>query len=1007
MVTTAHEADVSSASPSAPSLYLQEWKSFLTGYASGDWNPESTPVMPNAGMEEHDNGYENCPESIDEQESETDCNEADDDPKNIYSSHIIDEKIARKIRQFKTDKDYLPPPRSPHELLREKIILEYDILGPIQAGNIQSAVDVISAFFPGTVVTFTLFNNAIQTFVAISGPEEILEEFDLKNGMWVDPRTSLCGHSILLDGQILFVPSLEDDWRFRSNPYVKAGMRSYIGAAVSLELDPSNTSPQRTSKDDFEGEDKGSTDSKRKRVGIGSLNVLYMNKYLKEMTAQQEMVVRNITKMLETQLRATWEGHIRTREAKVRRAITDLIEEGFVGDQSENLQPYTEDIDGGKSGVISGGGSLTMFEDLANSAMDKLIALTSELDAICMVDIRSLRIQTSPNSKTQPRYEIDPSSTHPISIIAFAPRDEMTWPTPPKTSALISYLDQAHSVFTFSEASTLSGLEMELPINTKSHIVMPFFTLNQPAFAIIGVSKSSDMVESSTVTIARSIGSILLAKAVQSRVMEADAAKTAFLSSISHELRTPMHSILSGLSLAHASSESQDWNSTKSLLDIVETSGNTLYRILDDVLDFDPVYNRKSKITRKVTVDLLKSAQDTIQMCLTRSEDLETGSSINVEYEERDWTVSLDEARYHRILINGITNAMKFCKNGLITVSLSTAENSTKLVTRITDNGIGIDDKVLPRLLEPFTKQDVNTPGTGLGLFITKNLVNSMGGIFAIKSALGQGTVFEAILPITFDKPISSDQVFPMKSIMQHTGPLAASLRTKTPSPPISPPVIVEVNDPVQDINNSLKTNSNHVDDHYKNKTGTNSENRKPEQALKVMVVDDNRICRLLLLKSIQKGITPVECSQAADGEKAVKLFQNFKPDLVITDVSMPIMDGITAAQKMREISEDLNLPQCKIYALTGLGSSDPRLKNIGMEGSAALDGWLVKGQDDLKAIQQIISDTYQNLKNFKNTDIRIGTDTDTDSNIDTDTDIHLMKNMSERLKIVENGLTP
>ncbi|WWD10531.1 hypothetical protein V865_008667 [Kwoniella europaea PYCC6329] len=900
------DSQAAESEQSEPSIRVQEWTSFLTSYAQGDWSPDRVPPKPTPAQDLDIVGLDKSP-SVDSLK--------DDSLANVYSSPIISRKIARRVRQYCWENDYLPPPRSPHEEHREKIILEYDLLGAVQAGNIQSAVDLIAAFFPGTVVTFTLFNNAIQNFVSIAGPENLLDTFQLKNGMWVAPETSLCGHSILLDEEIMFVPSLSDDWRFRSNPYAVAGLKSYIGSAVSLEMDPLIPISHR--------------DGQRDRVGIGVLNILFMYDPLYNMTTQQEMVVRNISKMLETQLRATWQGHITTKEAKVRRAITDIIEEGFVGNQSASLQSV-KDVVGPQSGVISGGGSLTMFEDLVDSALNRLLGLMSEVDALCMIDIRSIRIQSQPNSK--PEYHIDPSSPHPVSTIALAPRHGFKWPLLPSTSALLSYLNRSHSLFTFTQSS-LSGLESELPPSTKSHLVMPFFTLDQPSFIIMAISKHN-IIHSDSVNITRSVGSVLLAKAIQSRVMEADAAKTAFLSSISHELRTPMHSVMSGLQLVQSSVDAKEWDNTRPLLDVVQTSGHTLQRILDDVIDFDPAYNSKNKVSRGVTVDLLKLAKDAVRICLARSDDMELGSTVHIEHQERDWVATIDEARYNRIIFNGLTNAMKFCKNGSISVSLSTSEDSTKLVTRITDNGIGIDDKVLPRLLEPFTKQDLHSPGAGLGLYITKNLVNSMGGTFAIQSTLGQGTTFEVILPIYFDKSLSSSNPPSVKRILQYTGMDSKGEGTIS-SPSSAAP------------SKSKKTT-------MEQKSGTN--------ALRVMVVDDNRICRLLLLKSIQKGSTPVQTAQAADGQQAVEMFRTFQPDLVITDVSMPVMGGITAAQEMRRVSQEMNFPPCKIYALTGLGSSDPRLKSIGMEGTAALDGWLVKGQDDLKVIQGIVANVHEDV---------------------------------------------
>ncbi|WRT66810.1 uncharacterized protein IL334_003773 [Kwoniella shivajii] len=917
---------------SEPSIHLQEWRNFLISYAQGDWSPDNTPTKPSEPESPSKSEHYRRP-SQDHYSSSAEVV----DPFNIYSSPIIDKLIAKNVRQYCSKNDYLPPPRSPQEALREKIVTEYDLLGPIQTGNIQSAVDLLSAFFPGCVITFTLFNNHVQTFAAVAGPKKLLEEFQLVGGMWVAPETSLCGHSVLQEEQILFVSDLAEDWRFRSNPYTLAGLKSYIGSAVSLLLDPLNTTPNMNGRPE--------------RVGIGSLNILFMSTILQTMSPEQVMVVKNITKILETQIRATWEGHIRTREARVRHAMTDLIEEGFVGVQASMEQHEMSD------GVpaIARGTSMSSTSELAQSGLDKTMALSPELDIMCLVDTRSFRVKSKQGLQLE--YEHDTSSIYPLSTIAVSPLSEARWKFVEEPSRLLSFLNEKPFSYSFSPSSTLSGIESKLPVDVRSHVIMPFFTLDQPIFVAIALSKSPQISAFCT-NIIRSVGSVILAKAIQSRVMEADAAKATFLSSISHELRTPMHSIMSGLSLINSAVQSQDYDSLKSLLDVVDTSGHTLQRILDDVLDFDPVYSSNNKTNRLVTVDLLQLVQNSVQMCLTKSEDLDVTSSIEMNYEQRDWTVYIDDARYHRIFINGLSNALKFCKNGSITISILTSPDSSQLITRIADTGVGIDPKFLPRLLEPFTKQDPHSPGAGLGLSITKNLVNSIGGNFTIQSKPGEGTVFEVILPIRFDGDRSPvNRSAPLVNRQLHEKRL--TLQSQSLGLSVNPPAEKSTT-PVPRPTPSRRATADPPAARPKH---LKQDSLPDEHALRVMVIDDNRICRLLLTRALRKSPVPVKCTEAADGQQAVDAFRKFKPDLVVTDISMPVMDGVTAAQHMRSISEELRLPPCKIYALTGLGSSDPKLKSVGLAGNAALDGWLVKGQDDLKVIQNIVTKLSEDLQ--------------------------------------------
>lgn len=279
-----------------------------------------------------------------------------------------------------------------------------------------------------------------------------------------------------------------------------------------------------------------------------------------------------------------------------------------------------------------------------------------------------------------------------------------------------------------------------------------------------------------------------------------------------------------------------------------------------------------------------------------------------------------------RILLNGLTNALKFCKNGPIVLSLSASGN--EIITTITDSGLGFDDSTLPHLLEPFTKGHDYAPGAGLGLHIATRILEQVGGTLQIRSALGKGTVFEATMPVSISHmpPVGPGSKRKKKSqIMKEIAladPIALQALAITQSEAVSPDL--------------------------------------PTPPLRVMIVDDNLICRRILTKALKRSATPILTQEADNGQVAVDLYPTFKPELVLTDVSMPIMDGVTAAQHMRRIGSEKGFAPCKVYAITGLGLSDPRLKAAGLLGSAALDGWLIKGQDDVASINRIISDLWK-----------------------------------------------
>ena len=286
------------------------------------------------------------------------------------------------------------------------------------------------------------------------------------------------------------------------------------------------------------------------------------------------------------------------------------------------------------------------------------------------------------------------------------------------------------------------------------------------------------------------------------------------------------------------------------------------------------------------------------------------------------------------VMINGLTNAMKFCPSGSITVTLKA--QAEKLLIRIVDTGVGFDESEMSLVFQAFRKLDINSPGAGLGLNITKAMLEKAVGTLALRSQEGKGTTFEATLPVTWVTPTSTEEAqLPMKrrQIRPNDGQSLfasfaserkASFENRKRVKDLEPPSVAEQL-PILDVTSD--TNGTH-------------------QPLRVLIVDDNHICLALLKKSLLKMPKQLDLRQAHGGVQAVKEFRQFQPDLVLTDVCMPGLDGIAAAEQMREFEEQENLPRSAIYAVTALGDTDSRSKSKGLNGSADLDGWLVKGQD-------------------------------------------------------------
>lgn len=196
-----------------------------------------------------------------------------------------------------------------------------------------------------------------------------------------------------------------------------------------------------------------------------------------------------------------------------------------------------------------------------------------------------------------------------------------------------------------------SGFEPYLPASATTHLCIPFFSGSQPLFVIIAAtSRPFYSFRASEINFVRSMGVVLRARLLQARVLEADAAKTAFLSSISHELRTPMHGVLSGLQLMRDAVQGGDMVEMEKLLSMTESSGQALESILNDVLDFGSWQQGGKVGVKKSERDLGNIILAAAGMCLPRMVAGGENEQVEmvVELEDRDWRAIIDEVGFQR-----------------------------------------------------------------------------------------------------------------------------------------------------------------------------------------------------------------------------------------------------------------------------------------------------------------------------------------------------------------------
>lgn len=316
--------------------------------------------------------------------------------------------------------------------------------------------------------------------------------------------------------------------------------------------------------------------------------------------------------------------------------------------------------------------------------------------------------------------------------------------------------------------------------------------------------------------------------------------KSLFLSNMSHEIRTPLNAILGILQLLQ-----RDINNPKNqkLIPQAIYSANSLLRIINDILDYSKIEANQLTI-ENVEFSILTITESVISDMLPVALEKEIG--INIYFEEdipRIWIG--DPVRIRQVLLNLVSNAIKFTETGGVTITLSDTQknNAEGVAIELTDTGIGMSEDALSVLFERFTQADTSITrkfgGTGLGMSITKDLVSLMGGDISIESTEGKGTKFTIFLPL-----------------QKSTKPEAPKVETE----------IVEA---------------------------PNLEGKR------ILIAEDNFINQEIVKSMLE--VTAAELYFAANGEEAVSMVSLCKPDIIFMDIQMPIMDGKQAFQIIRE----------------------------------------------------------------------------------------------------------
>ncbi|WP_421578360.1 ATP-binding protein [Shinella sp. M31] len=323
-------------------------------------------------------------------------------------------------------------------------------------------------------------------------------------------------------------------------------------------------------------------------------------------------------------------------------------------------------------------------------------------------------------------------------------------------------------------------------------------------------------------------------------------AKSQFMATMGHEVRTPLNAILGTAELLELSELPER---VRGGVQTIRRSGQSLLEILNEILDFAKMENGEIDV-QLGPVDVAALVSDTVAMLRDRAAEKSNALVADLPVGHGKIFVMTDQTRLRQVVLNLLSNAIKFTSNGMVAVKLSEEDidDRTLLKFAVTDTGIGIDEEGQGRLFKPFSQVDAsisrNYGGTGLGLIICKEIVESLGGRIGVRSAKGQGSTLWFELPV--DRADERDTV-------QAAAPVDfAGVRPK----------------------------------------------------LRILLVEDNLVNQQVaagFLRHLGQGV-----EVANDGAEAVEMLAASRFDLVLMDMQMPRMDGIEATKAIRGTGNDV-----------------------------------------------------------------------------------------------------
>lgn len=380
-------------------------------------------------------------------------------------------------------------------------------------------------------------------------------------------------------------------------------------------------------------------------------------------------------------------------------------------------------------------------------------------------------------------------------------------------------------------------------------------------------------------------------KALKEAIIKSENAvksKQQFLSNMSHEIRTPMNAII-GFTKVILNTELS--KKQREYLTAIKMSGDTLIVLINDILDLAKVDSGKL-IFEKTPFKLSVSIKTMLHLFETKIQEKNLKLIVNYDPDIPE-VVMGDAVRLHQIIINLVSNAIKFTSEGSITIGvkkISNSEENSTIEFSVADTGIGIERNNIDKIFENFQQAHSQTSriygGTGLGLAIVKQLVEAQGGTISVKSKENEGSVFSFVLQ--FAKANGA--------------------------------TVLDI-DTVELVNYDI--------------TGT-----------KVLVVEDVELNQLLM-KTLLDDLG-FKCEIVSNGKIAIEFLQKNHYDIILMDIQMPVMNGFQASEYIRNTMK-LNIP---IIALT----ADVTTVDIEKCKTFGMNDFIAKPVDDRKLFNKMIN---------------------------------------------------